>query len=67
MSLNDSGICNIFNDLAPEGSIFQRVDAPAVKAVVPVLVVTLGTKSKLNRFSYRNECKYDGCLQERAW
>ena len=39
MSLNHGGI-------PLEGSIIQRVDAPTTKALVPILVLTLGTKSK---------------------
>ena len=33
-------------DLTLEVSIFQRVGAPTAKALVPILVLTLGTKSK---------------------
>ena len=33
--------------LTLEGSIFQREGAPIAKALVPILVLTLGAKSKL--------------------
>ena len=33
-------------DLTLQGSIFQRVGAPTAKTQVPILVLTLETKSK---------------------
>ena len=60
-------------NISLETGIFQRVGASTKKARVPILVLTLGTKSKVKlgdrswtRFHIpvSNECKYDGSLQE---
>ena len=40
-------------DLTLEGSIFQRVVAATEKALVPILVLTLGTKRK-SELDYRS-------------
>jgi len=56
-------------DLTLKGSIFQRVGAHTAKTLVHKLVLTLGTKAKLDAQSWTgcltgvsNERKYDGCL-----
>ena len=43
VSLNNGGIFS--PDLTLEGSIFQRIGAPTAKALVQILVSTLGMKS----------------------
>ena len=57
------------------GSEFHRVDATTEKALVPLYVITLGTKSRLELddrscvcclAGVSSECKYAGCLDESA-
>ena len=57
------------------GSEFHRVGAAAEKARVPAFVLTLGIESKLESddrsclgylVGLSTECKYAGCLDERA-
>jgi len=44
ISLNGRHLAICSTDLTLEGSIFQRVGAPIAKALVPILLLTLGTK-----------------------
>ena len=57
------------------GSEVHRVGAAIEKALVPIFVLTLGTKSRLELddqsclvciVGVSSECQYAGCLDERA-